>query len=111
SDAMTGRLLAKRVKDPAELVDLGLHDADAWAAEVYEQAGIPEARRDQLTESDERKLDALIPPAYTGDSVADRLGAYTDDMARKVRLSYPTQVVARRLETEPAFAMPASHDA
>ena len=42
-------------------------------------------------------LDALIPSIYTG-ATADRLAAYTGDLARKVRISFPTQVVARMIE-------------
>jgi hypothetical protein len=42
-------------------------------------------------------LDALIPPVYTG-ATADRLAAYAGDLARKIRLSFPTHVVARMIE-------------
>jgi hypothetical protein len=45
-------------------------------------------------------LDALIPAVYTGATTADRLAAYTGDMARKVRISYPTEVAARMLDRE-----------
>lgn len=43
-------------------------------------------------------LDGLIPPVYTGATTADRLAAYAGDLARKVRFSFPTQVVARMVE-------------
>jgi ABC toxin N-terminal region/Neuraminidase-like domain/Salmonella virulence plasmid 28.1kDa A protein len=45
-------------------------------------------------------LDALIPPIYTGATTADRLAAYAGDMARKVRISFPTRTVARMVETK-----------
>ena len=43
-------------------------------------------------------LDKLIPPAYQGKTPADRLEAYAADLARKVRMSFPTQVVSRMIE-------------
>jgi hypothetical protein len=45
-------------------------------------------------------LDSLIPPIYTGANTADRLAAYAGDMARKVRISFPTRTVARMVETK-----------
>ena len=45
-------------------------------------------------------IDSLIPSAYTGATTADRLAAYTGDMARKVRLSFPTEVTARMIERQ-----------
>jgi hypothetical protein len=43
-------------------------------------------------------LDSLIPPAFAGATTNDRLAAYAGDMARKVRISFPTHVTARMLE-------------
>ena len=43
-------------------------------------------------------LDSLIPANYTGATTQDRLAAYSGDLARKVRLSFPTQVAARMIE-------------
>jgi hypothetical protein len=40
----------------------------------------------------------LVPTIYGGKSAADRLAAYAGDLARKVRLSFPTQVAARMIE-------------
>ena len=45
-------------------------------------------------------LDALIPAVYTGATTADRLAAYAGDMARKVRISFPTEVAARMLDRQ-----------
>lgn len=103
SEAMTDRLLKKQVGDPAKLVEQDLHRADVWTAEVLAQAGIPADRRDNLTDADRETLDALIPAAYAAEDVEDRLSAYAEDMARKVRLSYPTQVVGRLMETDDHF--------
>jgi hypothetical protein len=43
-------------------------------------------------------LDSLIPSVYTGATTADRLAAYTGDLARKVRFSFPNEVTARMIE-------------
>lgn len=103
SEAMTDRLLRKEIDDPAALVEQDLHRAEAWMTEVLAQAGIPEDRRNNLTDADRKTLDALIPAAYAAEDVEDRLSAYAEDMARKVRLSYPTQVVGRLMETDNNF--------
>lgn len=110
SEAMTNRLMQQEIDDPAELVDQDLHRADLWLREIFDQANIPNSRWDNLTVADIKKLDALIPAGYAGDEIKDRLGAYTEDMARKVRLSYPTQVVGRLIETN-EINVPVARDA
>jgi len=110
SEGMTARLLKKQISDPSQLVEQDFHRADSWVAEVLEQAGIPLDRRDNLTDADKKKLDAEIPAAYAGEKVEDRLAAYAEDMARKLRLSYPTQVVGRMVEQE-QIKLPAARDA
>jgi hypothetical protein len=45
----------------------------------------------------EKALDALIPAIYPG-KTAERLTAYSADLARKVRISFPTEVTARMIE-------------
>lgn len=93
SEAMTSRLVKMQFKDPVQLVEQDFHRPDQWKAEITALAG-----------NDEQKLAALIPTAYLGDKVEDRLEAYAEDMARKVRLSYPTQVVGRMIEQDNADA-------
>ncbi|MBV6467743.1 MAG: hypothetical protein PGMFKBFP_03113 [Anaerolineales bacterium] len=110
SEAMTTRLLNKGLKDPAELVKQDFHRSDTWANDVFDLAGIPQDRRANLTEDDKKKLEAVIPTAYAGDKVEARLNAYAEDMARKVRLSYPTQVVGRMIEKD-EIMLPAARDA
>jgi hypothetical protein len=100
SQGMTARLMQKPISDPVQLVQQDFHRADSWSKEVLDQAGVPWSRRNRLTESDKKKLDAEVPPAYAGEKIEDRLAAYAEDMARKVRLSYPTQVVARMVEQD-----------
>lgn len=58
-------------------------------------------------------IDTLIPSIYTGATTDARLAAYTGDLARKVRFSFPTEVTARSIERQqlavsPATATPAT---
>ena len=111
SEAMTTRLMNGGLKDPAELAAQDYHRADTWAADVFDQAGVPQDRRANLTDADRKKLEAVIPAAYAGEKAEARLEAYADDMARKVRLSYPTQVLGRLIETDDKFKLPTDHAA
>jgi hypothetical protein len=111
SEAMTKRMLDKRLKDPSELAGQDFHSADAWKTEVFEQAGVPPESRTNLTDEHRNKLEAVIPTTYGGEKVEARLDAYAEDMARKVRLSYPTQVLGRLLETDKRFTLPTGHEA
>lgn len=110
SAEMTGRLLQKGIDEPAGLVEQDYQRAETWRTEVLEQAGVPASRWDNLSDAEKEKLDGLIPPAYAGDTMEDRLQAYTEDMARKVRLSYPTQVVSRMIESG-AISLPMAQGA
>lgn len=103
SEGMTTRLMQQQIIDPVQLVEQGFYRAEAWKVEVFEQANIPADRRDVLTGEDKKKLDVLIPANYAGEKVEDRLDAYAEDMARKVRLSYPTQVLADQIENDEIF--------
>lgn len=94
------RLAASGVTDPLQLVARGLHEAARWIDEIDGAAGIPEDRRDGLTEDDRKKLDALVPPVFAGKSAEARRAAWSGDMARKVRRSYPTHVVAQLVEDD-----------
>ncbi|MCI0702938.1 MAG: Tc toxin subunit A [Planctomycetia bacterium] len=100
SQAMTNRLMQKAIHDPAQLVDQDFHLASKWMNEVFDQAGIPAERRNNLTDADKKALEAVVPVAYAGEKVEDRLKTYAEDMSRKVRLSYPTQVVRRLVEQD-----------
>jgi hypothetical protein len=55
----------------------------------------------------DQAIQKLIPAIYTGTTTADRLAAYSGDLARKVRLSFPTQVAARMIERK---ELPLSED-
>ncbi|MDT7690129.1 MAG: hypothetical protein QOE46_2888 [Acidobacteriota bacterium] len=71
------------------LVDEDLYREDAWQKRILSLAG-----------NKETALSKLIPSAYKGEKTADRLQSYSADLARKVRLSLPTRVVARMIETD-----------
>jgi Neuraminidase-like domain len=109
SEGMT-TWLQKQINDPLQLVEHDFHRADSWLTEVLGQAEIPLDRRNDLTDADKKKLAAVIPAAYAGEKVEDRLASYAEDMARKVRLSYPTQVVGRLIEQD-EIKLPTARDA
>ena len=79
----------------SKLVEADLYQNDAWKSRLTQMAGNDEG------------LQKIIPPAYVSDktdpkeNLNDRLDAYAEDLARKVRLSYPTQVVRRMIENGP----------
>jgi peptidoglycan hydrolase-like protein with peptidoglycan-binding domain len=72
--------------DLSQLVDAGFHDPAAWEQQIRSIA------------AKSGNLDAAIPSAYPGATPEDRLSAYATDLARKVRLAYPTRVVGQLLE-------------
>jgi hypothetical protein len=71
----------------AQLVDKDLHEPEQWVARIHKIAG-----------NNEKTLAALISATYGGDTTAERLEAYAGDLARRVRLSFPTHVIARMVE-------------
>jgi hypothetical protein len=88
-------LMQKLQKDFGSVADLtrmpekDLHTAEAWKSYITALA----------PNGDSKALDNLIPPAYAGDSTTDRLNAYAGDLARRVRIALPTQVVTRLVST------------
>ena len=92
SEAMTTHLQKTlAVTDPVQLVDKGLYKASTWKAEA-----------EAIAAGDAEKLKALIPPSYGAATADEGLKLYTEDMARKVRVSYPTQVLAHQIEQDAA---------
>ncbi|HET8681352.1 MAG TPA: neuraminidase-like domain-containing protein [Micromonosporaceae bacterium] len=83
----------------AALVDAALYQPQQWVARVKELAG-----------ADEESLAAMVPPTFAGGDVEQRLAAYAADLARKVRISYPTQVVGHMVATD-QLHLGAHHDA
>lgn len=74
--------------DPAQIVSKDLHRPDVWKTRLNSLAG-----------NNDQNLQKLIPPTFSaeGAKTADSLDAYAADLARKVRVSFPTQVVGRML--------------
>lgn len=88
SAALTGALMDKlgdgdELRSPVALVEEGFYRAEAWSEQVRSLDGV---------------LADVIPADYDGEDVDARLSAYAEDMARKVRLTYPTQVVTRMID-------------
>lgn len=76
------------------LVGDGLYEPARWEERIRRLAG-------------DQPLERFIPTAFGGDDAGTRLSAYAHDLARKVRLSYPTQVIAHRVSTG-QFSVPHS---
>lgn len=74
------------------LVDKGLYDEGSWQEKLREAA-----RKAATAGEEDQALEAMIPTAYGG-KPDERLDAYSADLARKVRLSFPTQVVGAMIE-------------
>lgn len=109
SGALTHRLMKMALKDPAALVAKGLYTAEAWADELFDEAGIAQMDRANPGEAGLKKLQALIPSAYQGADVLARANAFAADMARKVHRAYPTQVLAARLSSDARFELADAH--
>ena len=71
-----------------QLVEENLYRSDVWVDRIK-----------SLAEAEDCTADTLIPPAYVGET-EERLQAYATDLACKVRLSFPTQVVRRMIDPE-----------
>ena len=74
--------------DPAVLADNDFHLPVTWTNTINAIAG-----------NDPQKLSGLIPANYGGATATDQLAAYSADLARKVRVNFPTRVVARMAAT------------
>ena len=70
-----------------DLVGQGLYKEDTWKERLRKLSG----------SGGNKALAALIPPAYDDASTPARLNAYASDLARKVRLAFPNQVVVEML--------------
>lgn len=76
------------LQNTALLAARDYHSADTWKNTLKQLAGA----------AGDAALQKLIPPIYTGDTTDDRLSAYAGDLARKVRMSFPTQTTARMID-------------
>jgi hypothetical protein len=76
--------------DLSHLADKNYHQPATWSAALTALAG----------SGGDAALGALIPAIYTGANNQARLAAYSADMARKVRVSFPTRVAAQMLDNK-----------
>lgn len=72
--------------DARQLIDLDYDRPEKWRDELTSMAGGGKAR-----------LGQLIPPAFGGADADERLDAYSDELARRVRQMDPNRVTMRRL--------------
>ncbi|OLR93852.1 neuraminidase-like domain-containing protein [Actinokineospora bangkokensis] len=87
SAQLTGRLQQLLgAAEPDALVGKQFYEPQPWLAELRALSG-----------GDPQRLAALVPTAYTGADATARAEAYAADLARKVRVGYPTQVLADRV--------------
>jgi len=74
----------------AQFVENELYKKEQWVRRLNTLAGSDPAMHDD-------NLAKLIPPAYTQKELNDRLDTYANDLANKVRQSFPTHVVKHML--------------
>jgi peptidoglycan hydrolase-like protein with peptidoglycan-binding domain len=74
--------------DPAALADKDFYLDTTWINLLNSLAG-----------TDQQKLQSMIPSIYEGAAPTDQLKAYATDLARRIRLTYHTRVIARMVET------------
>jgi len=96
--ALAGKLqqTVKSAADLGQLADQDFHKPETWQATLTSLAGA----------GGDKALDALIPPTFPGDTTAERVAAYAGDLARRVRMSFPTQVTARMVENKEIAVSP-----
>jgi hypothetical protein len=86
------RALQQEIGSPDELghlVEMDLYRPYDWKKRLY-----------ALADGNDGLLEKLIPPGYGGETTAERLEAYAADLAREVRLSFPTRVVERMIAND-----------
>jgi hypothetical protein len=89
NNAALAESLQREIGSPenlTQLVDRDLYSASAWKDML-----------NNLANNSDDALKSIIPTAYAGETTTDRLEAYAADLARKVRLGFPTQVVVRMI--------------
>jgi len=73
--------------DLQQLVSKGFYNEANWKDYLWKN----------LAEEDEEKLEQLIPNIYIGATPTARLNEYAADMARKITLTFPTQVMGQKI--------------
>ena len=93
--ALAGKLQQDIGSNMSQLADKDYHKPATWQATLTSLAAGGDVQ-------------SLIPAIYSGTTTADRLAAYSGDLARKVRISFPTQVAARMIESNEIALNPAT---
>jgi len=70
-----------------ELIKQGFHKSEKWEDYILKN----------LANSNLEKTNQYIPPAYTGENNQQKLNTYSIDLARKLRISYPSHVLAKQV--------------
>jgi Neuraminidase-like domain len=92
-------LLDQVSTDPLQLIELGYYDKEQWKQALRDLAG-----------GDANRLSALIPPAFPGNSAEERLDAYTEELARRVRQMDPHAVTVDRIASGKIDGVPQRDD-
>lgn len=81
---------------PARLVEQGFYKAEIWQDAINRlvQSDNPSG---VLSDEAKNALDKEIPTVFAGETVEARRNLWAENMARKLRMSYPTQVIAHRI--------------
>ncbi|WP_439628420.1 neuraminidase-like domain-containing protein [Shinella sp.] len=108
SAPLVGRLMGEVKDSPRELVAHDLHAPAAWATRILDAAEVPAGERDQPGAEALKRIDAVVPASYAGETPLARLAAYSEDMARRIRIAYPTETLARKVETGGFTPQPAA---
>jgi hypothetical protein len=93
--ALAGKLQQDIGSNITQLADKDYHKPATWEGTLTSLAAGGDVQ-------------SLIPAIYSGATTADRLAAYSGDLARKVRISFPTQVAARMIESNELAVNPAT---
>ena len=99
NNAKLTETLQKEIGSLDNLAQLVGNGADR-KKDYYKEDAWKKLIKEDLAKNNKQVLQNLIPPAYVGEEPDDRLDAYAADLARKVRLSFPTRVVGRMIENE-----------
>ena len=77
----------KTIDKLSSLVEQGLHTPETWVKRI-----------EAIANNGNTTIDQLIPPTYIGETIQERLELYSEELAHKVRLSFPTQLVQHMLD-------------
>lgn len=97
SAPLVGRLMTEAADSPRNLVAQGLHASQGWTERILDAAEVPQAERDNPGAAALARLDAVVPAEYLGETPMQRMAAFGADMARRIRIAYPTETLAEKV--------------